>query len=151
MAAGCSCTNRATYFRGPGERNFVYVRMFDQRLAGCAIAVDDVDHAMRKTNLLANLGESQRGKRRELRRLQNDSVSRSQRRSNLPCEHEQREVPGNDLANHAARGVAGKFRLDELRPSGMMIKVANNQSNINVATLAYRLSVVDRLENCEPA
>src|SRR5258708_40331507 len=112
MAAGCSCTNRATYFRGPGESNFVDVRMSDQRLAGCAIAGHDVDHAMRKTNLLANLGESQRGKRRELRRLQDDSVSRSQRRSNLPCEHEQRKVPGNDLSNNAAWCITRIFRLD---------------------------------------
>src|SRR5258708_12904355 len=123
--------------------------MSDQRLAGCAIAGHDVDHAVRESDLLTNLGESQRGKRRELRRLQNDSVSRSQRRSNLPCEHEQRKVPGNDLANHAARRVAGKFRLDELRPSGMMIKVANNQRNINVPALPYRFPVVDLLANYE--
>src|SRR5260221_13848049 len=115
--------------------------MFDQRLASCAIAGHDVDHAVRKRNLLTDLSESQRGKRRELRWLQHNSVARSQRRSNLPGEHEQREIPGNDLSNDSARGVAGKFRLHQLRPSGMMIEVANHERNINVTALADRFAV----------
>ena len=86
-----------------GERDLVDVRVLDQRAAGLAGAGDDVDHARRQVGLLADLGEQQRGQRRGLGRLEHDRVAGGQRRRDLPGQHEQREVPRDDLAGHAQR------------------------------------------------
>jgi ParB family chromosome partitioning protein len=71
--------------------------------AGVAGAGDDVDDARRQVGLLADLGEEQRGQRRGLGRLEHDGVAAGQRRGDLPGEHEQREVPRDDLADDAER------------------------------------------------
>ena len=100
-------------------------------------------------NFLANLTEQQRRQGSEFRGLQDDSISGSERRRNLPRQHEQREIPGNDLSNDSTRHVIGKFLLDQLRPSGMMIKMPRHQRNIDVTALANRLAIVHRLEHRE--
>ena len=75
----------------------------DERLAGGAGAGDDVDDARRQVGLLADLGEEQRGQRRGLGRLEHDGVAAGQRRGDLPRQHQQREVPRDDLAGDAER------------------------------------------------
>ena len=58
---------------------------------------------------------------------------------------------GNDLADDAARRVSGKFLMQQLRPAGVVIEVAGDQRNIDVAALANRLAVVHGLEHGETA
>src|SRR5205807_6588264 len=53
----------------------------------------------------------------------------------------------DDAAGHKAR----KFLLEKLRPSRMVIKMARDERNIDVAALANRFAVVHRLEHGEPA
>ena len=86
-----------------GERDLVDVAVLDQRPAGLAGAGDDVDDAGREVGLLADLGEQQRRQRRGLGGLQHDGVAAGQRRRDLPGQHQQREVPRDDLAGHAER------------------------------------------------
>ena len=100
-----------------------------------------------QAHFLANFGEGQRGQRRELRGFEDDCIAGGQRRRNFPGQHQQRKVPRNDLPDHAAGGVSGKFLLQQLCPSGMVIEVANHKRNVDVTALADGLAVVDCFEN----
>src|SRR5690606_16787614 len=66
---------------------------------------------------------------------------------NLPCQHEQRKIPGDDLSAHAKGLTLGKFRFHELSPAGVVVEMAGNQRNIDVTRLTDRLSVVERLQH----
>ncbi len=79
--------NRAANFGRSGESNFVYIVMLHQRFARRAVAGDNVDHASRQPNFVAQFRECQRGQRSVLRRFQYHRVSRGQRGSNFPCQH----------------------------------------------------------------
>ena len=68
-----------------------------------------------QVGLLADLGEQQRGERRGLRGLEHDGVARGERRRDLPGQHQQREVPRDDLPGHAERlGVRPEAGVVEL-------------------------------------
>ena len=71
------------------------------------VAGDDVDHARRQADLAANLGEGERGDRRVAGGLEHDGVAHRQRGGDLPGHHQQGEVPGDDLADHAERPMPG--------------------------------------------
>ena len=87
-----------------GEGDLVDVGMDDQRRAGrLAEAVDDVDDARREAGLEGQLGHAQGGQRRLLGGLHDDGVAAGQGRAPLPGQHQQREVPGDDLADDADR------------------------------------------------
>src|SRR5208283_4865862 len=75
-------------------------------------AGDYVDYARGQGDLLANLGEGERGKRSEFGGLQHHGISGGEGRSNFPGEHEQGKIPGDDLPDDAAGGVAGELRLE---------------------------------------
>ena len=116
-------------------------------------AGDDVDHAGRQVGLLADLGEQQRGQRRGLGRLEHDGVAAGQRRRDLPRQHQQREVPRDDLAGDAerprVRPEAGVLEL--VGPAGVVEEVRRRQRDVDVAGLLDRLAVVDRLQHGELA
>src|ERR1700734_3650157 len=61
VTPGSRTANRAPHFGGSRECNFGDAGMLYQRLAGGAIAGDDVDHPAGQADLLANLGKRQRG------------------------------------------------------------------------------------------
>src|SRR5258707_9505998 len=116
--------------------------MFYQRLAGYAVAGDDIHYARRQTNFGAQLGERQRRQRSVLRGLQHYGVSGRQRWSNFPGQHQQWKIPGNNLSDNAASNVSRKFLVQQLGPSGMVIKMARHQGNIDVPALANGLTVL---------
>jgi hypothetical protein len=60
-------------------------------------AGDDVDDTRREASFLDECGGNESAKRGLLGGLQDDCVTASNGRANLPCPHEQGEVPGNDL------------------------------------------------------
>ena len=49
---------------------------------------------------MGQLGHAQGGERGLLGRFDDDGAARGQRRADLPGEHEEREVPGQDKAHH---------------------------------------------------
>ena len=49
----------------------------------------------------------------------------------------------------AARFVAGKLLLEQLRPTGVVVEMPRDQRNIDVAALANGLAVVHGFENRE--
>ena len=125
--------------------------MFDQSFAGGTIAGHNVYHARGQFDLLADFGKCKSGQRGELGGFQHDGVSCRQRGRDLPGQHEQREIPRNDLSDDAASGVVGELLLEELRPAGMMIEMPRDQRNIEVAALANRFSVVHGFEHGQAA
>lgn len=64
---------------------------------GLAETGDDVENTRGEASLLDEVGEHKSRQRCLLSRLHDDCVTRAQSRANLPGEHEQREVPGDDL------------------------------------------------------
>ena len=112
-------------------------------------AGDDVDDARRQVGLLADLGEQQRGQRRGLGRLEHDGVAAGQRRRDLPRQHQQREVPRDDLAGDAERLRVGAEAgvLELVGPAGVVEEVRGDQRDVDVARLPDRLAVVERLQH----
>ena len=76
-----------------------------------------------------------------------------QRRRDLPRQHEQREVPRDDLAGDAERlgSLAEAGVLELVGPAGVVEEVRRGERDVDVARLADRLAVVERLEHRELA
>ena len=151
--AGDRAGDRLAHLGRAGERDLVDVPVLDDGAAGVAGAGHDVDDAGRQVGLLADLGEQQRGQRGGLGRLEDDGVAGGQRRRDLPRQHQHREVPRDDLAGHAERpGVRAEARVVELvGPARVVEEVRRGQRDVDVAGLADRLAVVQRLEDGELA
>jgi hypothetical protein len=101
-------------------------------------------------DLVRDLGEHHRRKRRVLSRLDHHGATGSERRRNLPRKHQQREVPRNNLPDDARRLVAGELFIPQLRPTRMMIKMPRHERNVDVACLADALAVVECLQHRKP-
>src|SRR5215472_4631442 len=96
--------------RAAGEGDFVNVGMSDKpSTRGFAKAVDDVDDTGRQPDFFEPVGKFERGERCLLGGFEDASATSGDRGSELPGGHEQRIVPGNDLAGDAdwfAKGEA---------------------------------------------
>lgn len=80
------------------EGDLVDVHVGGQGSAGSAAETrDDVQNSRRETGLLDEVGEHESGQRGLLGRLHDDGVTRGQGGGNLPRQHEQGEVPGDNL------------------------------------------------------
>src|SRR5215813_7713908 len=121
--------------------------MFYQCFARGTVTCNDIYRASRQANFDANFGKGQGCERSKLGRFEYDCVTGCERRRNFPSEHQQRKIPRNDLANDAARGVAGKLSFEQLRPAGVMVEMTSDERNINVAALANWFSIVNRFEH----
>src|SRR4051812_7654084 len=99
--------------------------MLDEGKPDLAGPGDDVHDAGGQVRLAAYVGEEQRAERRRAGRLEHDRVARGERRRDLPREHEQREVPGDDLRGHAEwlRITVRKCVLELVGPAGVVPEV----------------------------
>ena len=145
--AGGRLANCPSDFGRASEGDLVYARMRDQGGAGRPVAGDDVDDARGESRLGADRREGKRSKRREFRRLQHQSIAGCERRGDLPGQHKQRKIPRNDLPAHPDRLGPRKLTVDQRGPTGMMIEMAGDQRNVDIARLADRLAIVDRFQN----
>ena len=125
----------------------------DERRAGAAVAGDDVDDARRQLGLAEHVAEEERRERRRLGRLEDDGVPGGERRRDLPGQHQQREVPRDDLPGDAERlrAAVGEGVLELVRPAGVVEEVRCGERNVDVARLLDRLAAVHRLEHGELA
>ncbi len=76
-----------------------------------AVTREDVNDTLGETSLLDNRAHADSGQRGKLGRLENDAVSGGESGAELPGEHEEREVPGNDLADDTDGFVARVAKL----------------------------------------
>src|SRR5438874_2283364 len=137
----------------PGEGDLVDIVGLDDRGAGSTVARDDVDDAGRQLRLTQDVAEQERAERRRLGRLQDDGVPCGERRRDLPREHQQREVPGNDLARDAdrPRPPVRERVLELVRPACVVEEVRGREREVDVARLPDRLAAVQRFEHRELA
>ena len=136
-----------------GERDLVDVLALDERGAGATVAGDDVDDAGRELRLAEDVGEEECRERGRLGGLEDHGVAAGQRRRDLPREHEQREVPRDDLARHADRPWAPVREgvLELVGPAGVVEEVRRGEREVDVPRLLDRLAAVERLEDGELA
>ena len=152
LARACGgLADEAAHFRGAGEGDLVHVRMVHDGRTRGAIARDDVDNAGRQARLTADFGEGERGQGREFCGLQHHRVACRERRRDLPRQHQEREVPRDDLAADADCLITGEFIRDQLRPAGMVVEMAGHQRNVDIARFADGLAIVHRLQHGEEA
>ncbi len=70
----------------------------------------------------------------------------------LPRQHQQREVPRDDLAADAERLAVRAVRLSmQLRHAGVVVEMPRDQRDVDIAAFADRLAVVQRLQHREQA
>ena len=97
--------------RRADERYGAYLRMREQRVDGFLVAVNDVEHAIRKARLLQKLAEAQRQRRIALRRLQHERIAAADCDRKHPHRHHRREVERRD-ARANANGHARRPAVD---------------------------------------
>ena len=114
-----------------------------------AVAGDDVDDARGQAHLDADFGEGQSRQRGEFGGLQHHRIARGQCGRDLPGEHQQREIPRNDLPADADRPLPRKFACHQRGPAGVMIEMPRDQRHVDVAGFADRLAIVDGFEHAE--
>src|SRR4051794_25391858 len=151
--AGEAPLNLLPHLRRAGERDLVDVLVLDERGAGAAVARDDVDDACRQLRLAHDVAEEERRQRGRLGGLEDDGVPAGERRRDLPREHEQREIPRDDLAGDAdrARAPVRKGVVELVGPAGVVEEVRRGEREVDVARLLDRLAAVERLEDGELA
>ena len=144
---------------GAGEGHLVDIVMGgERRTRRLAIAGQDIDHALGEAGFLDQLAQAQRAERRLLGDLEDDGAAGRQARPQLPGRHEQREVPGDDLADDAD-GLAhrvgqeiighrpGNGRAGHLGgPAAHVAEHVRGQGHVGDAGDGDGLAVVDRLE-----
>lgn len=98
VGAGGGLHDGATDNGGASEGDLVDVHVCgDGGTGDLAEAGDDVDDTRGEASLLDELGGVQGRERSLLSGLDDDDVASSNSRTNLPCPHEQREIPWDDL------------------------------------------------------
>ena len=138
------------------EGDFVDVRVADDGCAcGFAEAVDHVDDAGRKAGFGGELGHAHRGDRRLLGGLHDDRVAAGEGRAPFHGEHQEREVPGDDLADHAD-GLAERVgeevaadgdraALDFVGPAAVVFEEVRDALDV-AERVAEDLAAVERFE-----
>ena len=100
-----------------------------------------------------DVGEQHRREGRRGRGLEDDRVAGGQGRGDLPGEHQQREVPRDDLRGHAERlrHAAGERVVELVRPARVVPEMVGGERHVDVAALLDRLARVHRFEDGELA
>ena len=115
---------------------------------------DDVDDTWREASLLGESGSDETTKRSLLGSLQNNGVSASNRRADLPRPHEQWEVPWDDLSADANgllldvvegiwRGI-DDLAVDLVRPAAVVSQAADAHADVDLGH-GCGLAVIERL------
>ena len=93
------------------ERDRLHVRVRDDLVPDFrARTGDEVERSLRDARFAERLDQTQSTERRQVRRLQHDSVAADQRRRRLPRRDRDRKIPGRDQPDDAKRPTPG---LDE--------------------------------------
>src|ERR1043165_668596 len=123
------------------------------------ITGNDVDDTFRESRFLDQLPEFHRADRCLLGRFENNRVSCSERRCEFPCCHQERKVPGNDLATNANRlaqrvvehlaGHWNRLAFDLRGPTREVLEILDYLRQIDVKRFFDRLAIVGGFEGGE--
>ena len=110
----------------------------------------------RKSRFHNQFAHAQGGEGSLLRGFQHHRIARGERRPQFPGLHQEREIPGNDLAHHADGFVPGVaeiisrngngFALDLVRPTRVVAIAADGQRQVGRLGNMIGLAIVERLE-----
>ncbi|MNX90314.1 hypothetical protein D3C86_1223590 [compost metagenome] len=92
---------------GAGERDLGHFGVVDQKRAGVAVALDDVEQALWQAGFDEDFGNLQRAERRVFRGLEDHGIAGDQRGRGLPAGDLLRIVPGADADADAERHTLG--------------------------------------------
>ena len=145
--SGCRLPDFATHFRRSGKGNLIDVWVSNDHFTNRSVTRHDIHDALWQSGLAADIGKKQRCERRVLGWFQNNRVSHRDRRRDLPCQHQQREVPRNDLTAHAQGLAVRKLFIHQLRHARVVIEMALRQRDIDITRLADRLAVIQRFQH----
>src|SRR5213594_509818 len=106
--------------------------MIHERRAGRSFAGNHIQNTAWQPDLANDLAEEECRERSEFSWLQDDRGARRECRRDLPRQHEEREVPRNDLADDADALAAGELGIEELRPARVVIEVARDERDVDV-------------------
>lgn len=98
VGGSSSAHNVATSSGRASEGNLLDSHVGGNVLASLTVTRDNVKNTRGETNLLGKLCSVKSGEGSGLGGLQNNGVTSGKGRANLPRKHEQRKVPGNNLA-----------------------------------------------------
>jgi hypothetical protein len=143
----------------PGESNLADARAGGERFARLdPEAVHDVEHA-RGQDVADQLDQHQDGDRSLLCGLQNDRVACRQGGCQLPDRHQDREVPGDDLADDAQglmKVIGDRVMVDlaertflRADAAGEIAEMIDREWDVGRRRLADRLAVVPGLDEGE--
>ena len=143
-----------------GEGDLVDIHMAAERGAGGgAEPGNHIDDAVRNAGFLGELGDPERRKGGLLGGLEHKGAAGGQGGSPFPRLHQQREVPWDDLADHAdgfMPGVAEEVTIDRdrlavdlVRPAGVVAVALDGEGEVRGKGVANRLAIVERLKGGE--
>ena len=141
-----------------GEGHHIDPRVKANRLAGIgAGAGDDVQHATRDSRLHRQFGNTKRRQRRLLGRLDHHRAAGGQRRTDLPGQHQQREIPRQHRADNADRlahdkrhrvlADRGRLVIELVDGLGMPDQRVDGLGNIDGGAITNRLAGIDRFQD----
>ncbi len=142
------------------ERDDLDVRMTPNRFADLwTFTWQDVQHAIRNAGLRRQLGNFKRGHAGLFGGLDDHAVTGGKRRPDLPGQHHQWKVPGQDAGRDACRlphdeserVVAGRRDLvvQLVGRFGVPFQAVNRLTHVSQLALADRLATVEAFEDCE--
>ena len=136
---------------GAGEGDFRGGGVVDDVRAGVARAGDDVDDPRREAGVLEDGAEFHGRDGGGLGGLEDDGVSAGEGGGDFPRQHEEGEIPRDDLADDAERGegAAGCGVVEFVGPAGVVEEVGGGDGDIEVAGFADGLAAVDGLGDGE--
>ena len=153
QVAGCGLRDQAACGGRTGEGNLGNALAGGQRHAGFAsVPIDDVEHTSRQ-DVGNQLGQQQDGDRCGFCWLEHYAVAGAEGGRQFPGGHQDGEVPGNDLADHAQGFVevirhgitvkVGQSPFLGAHTSREITEVIDRQRNVSVQGFADGFAVVD--------
>src|SRR6218665_3488804 len=119
--------------------------MRNKRRPRCPRTRNNVHDTGWQLSLLQYLGKEQRRERGRLGGFEHNGVARSKRWSNLPREHEQREIPRNNLRRNPQRArvrtETGVVKL--VSPTSVGEEPGGNERDIDIPRFFDQLAVVE--------
>ena len=137
------------FFAGAGERVLDYFphigragecdlcreRVIDHQRACFGSAGDDVDHAGWESGILQDRCKLQRGDRCRFGGLDHHRVSGGEGWRDFPCQHQERKIPWDHLADDAEwrEPATGGDMIEFVGPAGVIEKVRGRHRQVEVA------------------
>jgi hypothetical protein len=77
--------------------------------------------------------------------FQHNRVAHGQRRRDFPRQHQQGEVPRDDLTRHTKGDAIRQLIVHQLRHPGVVIEMPRDQGHVDVAAFPDRFAIVQSL------